>query len=335
MEYLGTNPVPRTPGRRWGIALGLALAGFSCLGAAASSRGQWRSADLQGPFDLAGERTSEVQYFRMETQVVHMGFDGRRTGVDTYTLKLKCVPAALAGKAGDEYTCREFLIRHNDEPSVAVPALAGWTYVFRPTSSGLDEAGQVFGVPHAKFEGLTDSRGRKLLPVSAYLVYNSFIDFHSFNDLLSRPVPDGRGIQDLKSLGQKIIHSAAFTEPPVNLGSAIKAGSVFRNGEMTMELKGLGLVDGAPCAIVGYDSGESTLRMITPLGGDKDVVTEGGSEYAGDMFVDLASRWVRKLTLNEFVVTETTVPGPGPKIRAYTVRHVLSRLIGREEYEKD
>jgi len=39
---------------------------------------------------------------------------------------------------------------------------------------------------------------------------------------------------------------------------------------------GLG-VEPSACAVVGYDSGESTLKMIVPMGPDRDVVTEGGS----------------------------------------------------------
>jgi len=33
---------------------------------------------LKGPFDLSGERKSEAQYFHMETQFIHLGFDGKR-----------------------------------------------------------------------------------------------------------------------------------------------------------------------------------------------------------------------------------------------------------------
>jgi hypothetical protein len=94
-------------------------------------------------------------------------------------------------------------------------------------------------------------------------------------------------------------------------------------------------VDGAACGVVGYDSGESTLKMIMPMGAEKDIVTEGGSEYMGDLYVDLATRWVRKVTMGEFVVTRTLMPGPGAKIDAYTVRHLQMRMLSRAEFEKD
>jgi len=60
----------------------------------------------------------------------------------------------------------------------------------------------------------------------------------------------------------------------------------------------------------------------------------GGSEYRGDPYIDLATRWVRKVTMDESAVTETTMPGPLLKINAYTVRHLLMRLISKEEFEQ-
>jgi hypothetical protein len=291
-------------------------------------------ADLKGPFDLAGERTPQVQYFRMGTQFVNIGFDGKRTGIVRYTVKLKCVPAPLSGKGGDEYTCRDFQLQIGEGEVVTIPSLAGWSYIFS-MGTGIDEKGQVFGIPHSKFENIADSRGNELPPVIRYTVYNNFIDFHAFNDAFARPAAGGQGIQDLKSVGQKIVHAAAFTAPPVNLGSGIKEGSFFRNGEVTLVFKGVSTVDGAACAIVGFDSGESTLKMIMPLAKDKEIVTTGGSEYIGDLYIDLGTRWLRKLTLDEFVVTQTTVPGPMPKTDAYTVRHLLMRLISQEEFERN
>ncbi len=282
---------------------------------------------LRGPIDLAGPRLARTRYYRFESQVVQIGFDGKRTGVQTFVLKLKCEP-------GDKFTCRSLTVQANSEKPASIPALAGWTYVFQVTPTGADAEGQVLGIPHAKFEGLVDDQGRKIAPAVSYLIYNNFIDFHSFNDILSRPTPEGKGIQDLTRIGQKIVHSAAFTSPAVNLGTNIKPGSFFKNGEITLELKGLGLVDGAPCALVGYDSGESTLKMIVPMSPKVDIVTEGGSEYVGDFWVDLSSRWMRRLVLNEFIVSRTALPGGG-KLDSYNVRHLSIRLVGREEYEKD
>jgi len=293
-------------------------------------------AALKGPFNLAAPRVPRVQYFRMETQVVHFGFDGKRTGADTLILKLKCFPGGLSSPPTDtdEYTCGEFRLKIGDAPPATIPALSGWTHAF-VFGMGQDEKGQVFGIPHAKFEDIADSRGAKLPVGIRYFVYNCFIDFHAFNDAFPRRSPDGLGIQDLTTVGQKIVHASAFTQPPVNLGSGIKEGSYFKNGEVTLEFKGLTVVDGAACAIVGFDSGESTLKMITLLAADKEIVTTGGSIYRGDIYLDLATRWVRKVTMDESVVTETVVPGPTPKMDAYTVRHSMIRLITKDEFEKD
>jgi hypothetical protein len=145
----------------------------------------------------------------------------------------------------------------------------------------------------------------------------------------------GRGIEQLKLIGDRIVHPAAFTGAPVNLGTAVKPGSVFRNGEVTLELKGISIVDGVLCALIGYDSGESTLKMIMASTEGADVLTEGGSEYKGDIYIDLGTGWVRKVTLDEFVVTETGAVNSEAKVNRYTVRHLLLRLISQEEFENE
>lgn len=294
---------------------------------------------LRGPFDLSAPRVPAILHFLMETRVVHIGFDGKRTGVETMTQKLKCVPGALSSPpaASDEYTCAEFRLQIGDGPAATIPALAGWTYRFSlGEGTGIDASGQVFGIPHAKFEELVDSRGAKLPPALRYFVYNTFIDFHGFHDVFPRPIPGGGGggVQDLTAVGQRIVHASAFTAPPVNLGSGIKEGSYFKNGEVTLEFKGLTVVDGAACAILAFDSGESTLKMIMPLGADKEIVTTGGSTYRGDIYIDLATRWVRKVALDESVVSQTVLPGPAPKMDAYVIRHLLLRLISASEFEQ-
>ena len=321
--------------------IALALFGLSAALVAAPAAAEPKEglSGLAGPFDLAGPRKAEVREYVQETRLVHMNMKGQRTGTEILTLKLRCVPSELRGKPGDEYTCLEFSLRKNDSEPVTVPALAGWTYVFLTTTMGTDEKGQVFGIPHDKFENLVDSRGAKIDVEHRYFVYNSFIDFHGFGDVFARPSPGGAGLQDLKVPGQSIVHAAAFTEPPVNLGKGIKAGSYFRNGEVKLAFKGLGFVDGRACAVIGFDSGESTFKMIMPMGPKADIVTDGGSEYIGDIYIDLETRWVLKITLDEFVVSETLVPrageagaaaAPGMKVQAYTVRHLLTRLIGKE-----
>jgi hypothetical protein len=214
-----------------------------------------------------------------------------------------------------------------------IPALNLFTYQF-DMMSGIVRKGPVFGIPQESFEGLTDSAGNKLSPDIRYAVYNNFIDFHTFNDVFSRPMKFGKGIQELKYFGDRIVHASALTEAPVSLGTTIKPGSVFRNGQITLELKGISVVDDAACALVGYDSGESTLKLTVALDKDQDALTEGGSEYKGDIYIDLQTDWVRKVTLDEFVVTQSGVANTPTKVYGYTVRHILLRLVSQQEFEK-
>jgi len=290
--------------------------------------------DLQGPFDFSMDRKSEMQHFHMQTQFIHIGFDGRRTGVETYLLRLRCTPATLSGKKLDEYTCGEFGLQLNNGAITTLPALRLFTYQF-DQMSGINGKGPMFGIPQEPFEGIKDSLGNKLPPDISYATYNNFVDFHALADVFSRPMKYVKGIEQLKSIGDRIVHAGAFTEAPVSLTGVVRPGSVFRNGELTLELKGVSLVDDSPCALVNYDSGESTLRMAFIQGGNsEDVVMEGGSEYTGDVYIDLASGWVRKVTLNESVVTQTYTASRPNKIPGYTVRHLLLRLISQQDFEK-
>lgn len=284
---------------------------------------RWRALakNLAGPFDLAIERTREMRHYRMRTEFVHFAFDGTRTGSETYEVTIRIEPGAGPRAA---CTCGRFSVQHDDEKPAAIPALAGWSYAFDAAAGA--SGGPVFGIPHAPFEGLEDERGHELEPDIRYAVYNNFIDFHALNDLFSRPL-FGKGVDALHTIGETIVHPAAYTEAPVELGTSVAAGSVFRNGRVTLEFKGVSIVDGAACALIGYDSGESTLAMT--IG---DARTKGGSEYKGDLAIDLETGWLRRASLDEFVVTETT--SGKTTSPAYTVRHLLIEPIERAAYER-
>jgi hypothetical protein len=314
--------------RTHGILLVLTLAAIGnpvCWGAGEPKRSD--DSLLRGPLDLAGPRSAQVQVFDMETRVITYAPDGKRINTDVLKLQLKCTPAPVTGKEADEYTCLKFTVQFGSGPEVAVLAVTNWTYLFKNTATGLDEKGQVFGIDHARFEKLVDANGQPLPPDKAYYVYNAFIDFHGFCNVFAEPTQGGKGIQDLKSLGQKIIHAAAFTEPPVNLGSNIEKGSTFKNGEVTLELKGLSIVDGATCALVGFDSGQSSFQMVVKPMPNMEVRAVGASHYKGDLYIDLATRWVRKATMDELVVAETTVPALPNKINAVIERETLIRNV--------
>jgi len=289
--------------------------------------------DLQGPFDFSIDRKAETQYFHMQTQFIHTGFDGKRTGVETYLLRLRCVPAAISGKKLDEYSCREFGLQLNNGSITTLPTLRLFTYQFDQMSGVLNK-GSMFGIPQEPFLGMKDSLGSQLPPDICYATYNNFVDFHALTDVFTRPMKYIKGIGQLKSIVDRIVHPGAFNEAPVSVTRVVRPGSVFRNGELTLQLKGVSLVDDRPCALVNYDSGESTLRMAFIQGNSEDVMMEGGSEYAGDIYIDLATGWVRKVILNEFVVTETHTASKPNKIPGYTARHILLRLISQQDFEK-
>jgi hypothetical protein len=282
---------------------------------------------LRRTFDLAAPRSRDPQAYEMETVVITYAPDGKRVNKDVLRLQLKCTPAPAAGKDADRYTCTRFTVQLGAGPEVAVPAMANWSYPFTHTPTSMDEKGQVFGIDHAKFENLVDANGQPLPVDKAYFVYNSFIDFHAFCNVFAEPAAGGKGIQDLKTIGQKIVHAAAFTEAPVNLGAGIKKGSTFKNGEVTLEFKGLSLVDGAACALMTYDSGESSFQMLMSPMPNMEVRTVGSSHYKGDVHIDLATRWVRKATMDELVVTETTVPTLANKTNVVIERNLVIRNV--------
>ena len=97
---------------------------------------------------------------------------------------------------------------------------------------------------------------------------------------------------------------------------------------MTLELKGLSLVDGAACAIVAYDSGQSSFQMLMNPMPNMEVRAVGASHYKGDIHIDLATRWVRKVTMDEWVVAESTVPMLPNKINAVIERNTIIRNVG-------
>ena len=266
----------------------------------------------------------------MESKLITYALDGKRLNTDIFRLRLKYIPAINASQQGDKYSCVGFTIQQGDTIEVEIPDLKDWTYIFNDPKS--EETGNVFGIDHSKFENLIDSKGNTLSFDKSYHVYNAFIDFHAFCNVFADPTTDGKGIQDLKKIGQKIIHAAAFSEPPTNLGSNISEGSFFKNGEITLEFKGLSLQNGRPCALIGFDSGESSFKMIMKPAPNLDIVSVGSSHYKGDIYKDLTSNWVQKVTLNEVVITETTMPMPPNKVNSVVERNIIILNVCKENF---
>ncbi len=215
---------------------------------------------LKQEYNLVPQHSKDTQYYKMESILQKHALDGTLQGKDVYRLYLRCLPSGDPSR-GDEYTCLRFTIQKNDSPEVLIPELTNWKYYFSLTATNKDEKGQVFGIDHSKFENLKDENGKPIPIENMYHVYNAFIDFHSMS-VFSEQTSGGKGIQNLKHIGDKIIHVASFSQPPVNLGSQIAEGSYFKNGEITLGFKGLGLVNEKTCAIIEYDSGESSFYML-------------------------------------------------------------------------
>lgn len=284
---------------------------------------------LEQQYNVVPRHSKEVQYFEMESKLQNYALDGTLLGWDVYHLYLRCVPSPDPSK-GDEYTCLRFTVQLNKGPELEIPSLKGWKYYFSLTANAMDDKGQVFGIDHANFENLKDEKGNAIPVGNAYHVYNAFIDFHAMN-VFSEKTEGGKGAQDLEKIGDKIVHAASFSQPPVNLGTQVKEGSYFRNGEVTLLLKGIGLVNEKTCAILEYDSGQSSFFMkMTPMP-NMEVVSKGSSHYWGDIYKDLNSGWIQKATLHEMVVSETSVPGMS-KINSVIERSINIRNIKNPDF---
>jgi hypothetical protein len=287
---------------------------------------------LKQEFNLAGERSQEIQFYVMKSECINYALNGKRLGKEIYKIYLKWVPAKIAEQEDDQMTCVKFTAQLANATEVTIPSLENWSYSL---NKGIDEKNQVFGINHDKFENLKDSNGNMFPSDKAYYVYNAFIDFHALCNIIAEPSSDGNGIQNLKKIGQKIVHSAAFSEPPTHLGKIISEGSSFKNGEITLEFKGLSMANDRECSLIGIDSGESSFKMIVKPTPKFEVVAVGSSHYKGDIYKDLASNWVQKVTFDEIVVTEATMPIPPNKVNAVVERNVMIRNVSEAEFLKD
>ncbi len=139
-----------------------------------------------------------------------------------YKMRLMCEPGdRAAGETTDEYTCVNFSVKRNENPEVTIPSLDGWSYPFSKqllNEEGLDTQGQMMGIPHAKFDKLTDSTGSKLSIEVPYQIYSAFTYFHTCCNILTEPDQFLKGIQDLKKIGDKNVSITSY-ELPIDLAS--------------------------------------------------------------------------------------------------------------------
>ena len=210
---------------------------------------------LRKEYDLGGARSAETHYYLVQTEVLIRKPNGKRKSIDTFSLHLIVEPGNQSSGEADKFTCTRFTVQSEDGPEVTIPSLAGWSYEVNKQlldDRALDNHGQLYAIPEEKFKVLIDSTGKKLSFDAAYQVYSAFVYYHSFV-AYAEPI-EGKGIQDLKKIGDKIVLEHSFSEDPIP-GELAAKGSVYKTGEETMEFKGLSVVDDVPCAMLGFDWG--------------------------------------------------------------------------------
>ena len=286
-------------------------------------------------YDLAGERLEQTHYYTVQTQLATHSSKGALKSTDIYRERLMIEPGNLSAGESDRFTCATFFVQRGDDPEATIPSLEGFSYTVNKRlldKNDLDEHGQLYSVPEAKFEGLADHTGAKLPFEAGYQVYSVFFYYHSYTDY-AEATSEGKGVQHLKRIGDKIIHDGAFAESPIP-GKLAKEGSSWKNGEITLEFKGLSVVDDRPCAIIGLDSGVCPWSMPMTYMPLMNLKTTGVSNYQADICLDLESKWVRKL---EMILSETTATSMwGIPVDKSIIRTVLTiRAIRKDEFDQD
>lgn len=250
-------------------------------------------------YNFSGKRSEKPQYFIVEFEVFSHASNGKRKNIDIYKLYIT--------READKYICKKLSFKHNDNHEVSVPSLAGWSYYFDAKSldkEGVDDKGQMLGIPHSKFENLKDSADKKLGIEAQYQVYSAFTYFHSWCNMIAEKYTN-----DLKRIGDSVVNDESAVESPVNLGSIFLDGSKFKHGIETLGFKGLGIVDDSTCAIIGYDERGGGFKMnIRPMPILK-VKTTSSTRYLGDLYIDLDSLHVKKVDATIIDITKTTMYG--------------------------
>ena len=254
-------------------------------------------------FDLARAASPEPHTYRVETRIATYSVEGgAQTGTERYSLELACVPGSGPEDQRGSCTCAEFSFERGDAGAVEIPALVGWSYPFSLDERWYDGEGNAYGLVPRRFEGLVDSRGEALPPEVVYQVYSVFVYFHDFTHGLTSQV--GSGDLALHRIGQGTIVEPSETS--LEFGSTFGEGSVFKGEKMLIELRGVGLVDDAPCAILAFRSGGWFTALMTPAP-NVDIKTVGRSRFSGEVFLDLASGWPTRVAMDLTDVTRTTM----------------------------
>lgn len=285
-------------------------------------------------YDLVGERSRETQHFALESRLTIRSTSGKLKTLDTFRQFLLVTPGDHSDGEADRLTCSRFSIQRGDDPEVGIPSLEGFSYEVNSElldENGIDDQGRLYGIPEELFEGLTDSTGEKLPFEIGYQVYSVFFYYHGYTDY-AVPTPQGKGVQDLERVGDKIVHDAALAESPIP-GKLAKKGSVWKNGEVTLEFKGLETIEQRPCAVLSFDSGTCSWSMPMNYMPVMNLKTTGVSNYRGDIHLDLESKLVKKVEMILSEKTATTMWGI-PVNKSVPTTNLTIKAISQEDFDK-
>ena len=258
-----------------------------------------------GGVDFSTQRSPGEKCYRFVTEYIEFALDGAR--LSTEETILECA-VTVDARGKQRLTCLKFEIKGKDGKILGIPKLMGWVNTLD------NQTDELFGVKHADFQGLTTEDGPPLPPETIYRVYNTFVDFYAFNNVLAQPVRDSekKSIAGLSSIGDEIEHHSAFSEPPTDLGETVGKGSYFKNGRVTLRWNGISMVNQRRCAIVGFDSGDSSFMLLMQPAPNQAMRVKGGSHYWGDLHLNLSDYWMEYATFKEFVTTQITVGENSP-----------------------
>ena len=106
----------------------------------------------------------------------------------------------------------------------------------------------------------------------------------------------------------------------------------FLHGIETLDFKGLSVINSKTCVILGFDErGGGYVMYMKPMPILK-VKTVGGTRFSGDIYIDLESLWVKKITATVIDMTKTTMFGIPVEI-SIPITSLTIRFVGKEEVE--
>jgi len=285
-------------------------------------------------YDLVGKRSNETHYYIVQSELATHSSKGVIKSTDVYRELLKVETGNRSAGEADRFTCKKFSVQRGDTPKVTIPSLEGFSYDVNKDlldANGIDENGELYSVPEETFEGLEDDNGTQLPFEVGYQVYSAFYYYHSYTDY-AEPTSQGVGIQNLKRIGDRIIVEGSFAESPLP-GKLARDSSIWKNGEITLAFNGLSIVDGKPCAVLGLDSGVCHWNMPMTYMPIMNLKTVGVSNYQADIYLDLETKWVRKLNMVLFEITTTAMWGI-PVDKSIPVTKLEIRTLAQDEFDQ-